>query len=58
MVAEKHDDHDEVYAMLKPSEQIISLVPLCFAGRNQALKDYFFPMFIFYIICVLLMNYF
>ncbi|OCG16649.1 hypothetical protein A9G24_04110 [Gilliamella sp. App6-5] len=58
VVAEKHADHYEVYAMLKPSEQIISLVPLCFAGRNQALKDYFFPMFIFYVTCVLLMNYF
>ncbi|WP_085165327.1 putative type VI secretion system effector [Gilliamella bombi] len=58
VVAEKHDDHYEVYAMLKPSEQIISLVPLCFAGRNQALKYNHFPMFIFYVICVLLMNYF
>ncbi|OCG16650.1 hypothetical protein A9G24_04115 [Gilliamella sp. App6-5] len=58
VVAEKHDDHYEVYAMLKPCEQIISLIPLCFAGRNQALKYYHLPMFIFYVICVLLMNYF
>ncbi|MWN91381.1 hypothetical protein GQ597_11820 [Gilliamella sp. Pra-s65] len=58
VVAEKHADHYEVYAMLKPSEQIISLVPLCFAGRNQALKLYRLPMFFFYVICVLLMNYF
>jgi hypothetical protein len=58
VVAEKHADHYEVYAMLKPSEQIISLVPLCFAGRNQAFKIYRLPMFIFYVICVLLMNYF
>ncbi|OCG56408.1 hypothetical protein A9G36_03550 [Gilliamella sp. Choc6-1] len=58
VVAEKHADHYEVYAMLKPSEQIISLVPLCFAGRNQAFKHYRLPMFFFYVICVLLMNYF
>jgi hypothetical protein len=58
VVAEKHDDHYEVYAMLKPSEQIISLVPLCFAGRNQAFKHYRLPMLLFYVICVLLMNYF
>jgi hypothetical protein len=58
VVAEKHEDHYEVYAMLKPSEQIISLVPLCFAGRNQAFKHYRLPMFFFYVICVLLMNYF
>ncbi|WP_085165331.1 putative type VI secretion system effector [Gilliamella bombi] len=58
VVAEKHNDHYEVYAMLKPSEQIISLVPLCFAGRNQAFKQYRLPMFIFYVVCVLLMNYF
>ncbi|OCG32942.1 hypothetical protein A9G33_02070 [Gilliamella sp. Choc3-5] len=58
VVAEKHADHYEVYAMLKPSEQIISLIPLCFAGRNQAFKHYRLPMFIFYVICVLLMNYF
>ncbi|OCG21677.1 putative type VI secretion system effector [Gilliamella sp. App4-10] len=58
VVAEKHADHYEVYAMLKPSEQIISLIPLCFAGRNQAFKLYRLPMFLFYVICVLLMNYF
>ncbi|OCG56410.1 hypothetical protein A9G36_03560 [Gilliamella sp. Choc6-1] len=58
VVAEKHEDHYEVYAMLKPSEQIISLIPLCFAGRNQALKRHHLPIFIFYVICVLLMNYF
>jgi hypothetical protein len=58
VVAEKHEDHYEVYAMLKPSEQIISLIPLCFAGRNQAFKQYRLPMFFFYVICVLLMNYF
>ncbi|OCG14003.1 hypothetical protein A9G24_04125 [Gilliamella sp. App6-5] len=58
VVAEKHADHYEVYAMLKPSEQIISLVPLCFAGRNQAFKIYRLPMFLFYVTCVLLMNYF
>jgi hypothetical protein len=58
VIAEKHDDHYEVYAMLKPSEQIISLSPLSFAGRNQALRYNYFPMFIFYVICVLLMNYF
>ena len=57
VIAEKRDDYYEVYAMLKPSEQIISLIPLCFAGRNQALKMYFWPMFIFYIVLTLLMTY-
>ncbi|WP_085165329.1 putative type VI secretion system effector [Gilliamella bombi] len=58
VVAEKHNDHYEVYAMLKPSEQIISLIPLCFAGRKQVLKIYHITFFIFYIVCTLLMNYF
>ncbi|OCG45492.1 hypothetical protein A9G34_05955 [Gilliamella sp. Choc4-2] len=58
VVAEKHEDHYEVYAMLKPSEQIISLIPLCFAGRNQAIKRYHLPFFIIYVVCTLLMNYF
>ncbi|MCX8710977.1 hypothetical protein J3U57_00365 [Gilliamella sp. B3464] len=57
VIAEKRDDYYEVYAMLKPSEQIISLIPPCYAGRNQALKVCFWPALIFYIFCVLLMNY-
>lgn len=58
VIAEKRDDYYEVYAMLKPSEQIISIIPLCYAGRNQAFKAWFWIVFICYIICVLLMNYF
>jgi hypothetical protein len=58
VVAEKHEDHYEVYAMLKPSEQIISLIPPCLGGRKQAFKHFYIPYFIFYVICVLLMNYF
>ena len=57
VIAEKRDDYYEVYAMLKPSEQIISLIPLCFAGRKQALKNYHMPLFLIYIFCTLLMNY-
>ena len=57
VIAEKRDDYYEVYAMLKPSEQIISIIPPCFGGRNQALKASLWGMFIFYIFCVLLMNY-
>ncbi|MCX8730881.1 hypothetical protein J3U66_10875 [Gilliamella sp. B2969] len=58
VIAEKHEDYYEVYAMLKPSEQIISIIPPCVGGRNQALKHYFFPTLIFYIFCGVLMNYF
>ncbi|OCG22154.1 putative type VI secretion system effector [Gilliamella sp. App4-10] len=58
VVAEKHADHYEVYAMLKPSEQIISLIPPCLGGRKQAFKHFYIPFFIFYIVCTLLMNYF
>ena len=58
VVAEKHDDYYEVYAMLKPSEQIISLIPPCFAGRKHALKYYHLPFFILYVVCSLLMTYF
>ena len=50
VVAEKHTDHYEVYAMLKPSEQIISLIPLCFAGRKHALKRYHIPVILFYLL--------
>lgn len=50
VVAEKHTDHYEVYAMLKPSEQIISLIPLCFAGRKHALKRYRIPVILFYLL--------
>ena len=50
VVAEKHTDHYEVYAMLKPSEQIISLIPPCFAGRKHALKRYHIPVFSFYLL--------
>ena len=50
VVAEKHTDHYEVYAMLKPSEQIISLIPLCFAGRKHALKRYHIPALLFYLL--------
>ena len=57
VIAEKRDDYYEVYAMLKPSEHIISIIPPCFGGRNQALKMYFWPMFIFYIVLTLLMTY-
>ena len=58
VVAEKHDDYYEVYAMLKPSEQIISLIPPCFAGRKHALKYYHLPFFILYVVICLLMIYF
>ena len=50
VVAEKHTDHYEVYAMLKPSEQIISLIPPCFAGRKHALKRYHIPVLLFYLL--------
>ena len=50
VVAEKHTDHYEVYAMLKPSEQIISLITPCFAGRKHALKRYHIPVFSFYLL--------
>ena len=50
VVAEKHTDHYEVYAMLKPSEQIISLIPPCFAGRKHALKRYHIPVILFYLL--------
>ena len=50
VVAEKHTDHYEVYAMLKPSEQIISLIPHCFAGRKHALKRYHIPALLFYLL--------
>ena len=50
VVAEKHTDHYEVYAMLKPSEQIISLIPLCFAGRKHALKRFHIPALLFYLL--------
>ena len=50
VVAEKHTDHYEVYAMLKPSEQIISIIPHCFAGRKHALKRYHIPALLFYLL--------
>ncbi|OTQ27263.1 putative type VI secretion system effector [Gilliamella apicola] len=52
VVAEKHTDHYEVYAMLKPSEQIISLIPPCFAGRKHALKRYHIPILLIYLLFV------
>ena len=52
VVAEKHTDHYEVYAMLKPSEQIISLIPPCFAGRKHALKRDHIPILLIYLLFV------
>ena len=52
VVAEKHTDHYEVYAMLKPSEQIISLIPPCYAGRKHALKRDHIPILLIYLLFV------
>lgn len=58
VVAEKHADHYEVYAMLKPSEQIISIIPPCTGGRKQSLKGELLLYFIVYILFTLCMVYF
>ncbi|WP_294834512.1 putative type VI secretion system effector [uncultured Gilliamella sp.] len=58
VVAEKHTDHYEVYAMLKPSEQIISIIPPCFAGRKHALKRYHIPLLLTYILFAMGMVFF
>ncbi|WP_392561854.1 putative type VI secretion system effector [Orbus sturtevantii] len=50
VVAEQHTDHYEVYAMLKPSEQIICIIPPCSGGRKKALKDFLIIFFSFYIL--------
>ena len=52
VVAEKHSDHYEVYAMLKPSEQIISIIPPCYAGRKHALKRDLIPILLIYLLFV------
>ena len=58
VVAEKHTDHYEVYAMLKPSEQIISIIPPCYAGRKHALKRYHIPLLLTYILFAMGMVFF
>ncbi|WP_392552172.1 putative type VI secretion system effector [Orbus wheelerorum] len=57
VVAEQHTNYYEVYAMLKPSEQIICIIPPCTGGRKQAFKDYIIIFFIFYFLFSLFMNY-
>ncbi|MCX8706875.1 hypothetical protein J3U65_05375 [Gilliamella sp. B3791] len=58
VVAEKHDDYYEVYAMLKPSEHIISIIPLCLGGRKQLFKYFKLPLFLFYVIFTAIILYF
>ena len=58
VIAEKHTDHYEVYAMLKPSEQIISIIPPCYAGRKHALKRYHIPLLLTYILFAMGMVFF
>lgn len=58
VIAEKHADHYEVYAMLKPSEQIISIIPPCYAGRKHALKRYHIPLLLTYILFTMGLVYF
>ncbi|WP_392561856.1 putative type VI secretion system effector [Orbus sturtevantii] len=50
VVAEQHADHYEVYAMLKPAEQIICIIPPCSGGRKKALKDFLIIFFSFYVL--------
>ncbi|WP_392561855.1 putative type VI secretion system effector [Orbus sturtevantii] len=50
VVAEQHADHYEVYAMLKPAEQIICIIPPCMEGRKNAPKDFLRLFFLFYIL--------
>ncbi|WP_392561853.1 putative type VI secretion system effector [Orbus sturtevantii] len=57
VVAEQHANHYEVYAMLKPTEQIICIIPPCMGGRKQAFKDSIVIFFIIYVLFSLFMNY-
>ncbi|WP_392561857.1 putative type VI secretion system effector [Orbus sturtevantii] len=57
VVAEQHADHYEVYAMLKPAEQIICIIPPCSGGRNKLLKNFITSFFIFYVLFSLFMIY-
>ena len=58
VVAEKHADHYEVYTMLKPSGEIISIIPPCMGGRKQSLKRNLLPLILFYILFTVCMVYF
>ncbi|WP_392552173.1 putative type VI secretion system effector [Orbus wheelerorum] len=50
VVAEQHADHYEAYAMLKPKEQIICIIPPCSGGRKKAFKDFLVLFFLFYVL--------